>query len=187
MKIYTKKGDNGTTRLVDGSCVEKSNPRVGVYGTVDELNSFVGLLRSELALSKEHQQVRLQIDNLLSSVQHRLFDIGSLFATENKDILKKLKPIHEDEITPLEGSIDEMTATLEPLKNFILPTGHKLASLSHICRTICRRAEREGSLFKNDPDYSSSLIYLNRLSDYFFTLARHLNRSAQIEDVIWKN
>lgn len=188
MKIYTKTGDKGTTRLVDGLCVDKSDPRVESYGTVDELNSFVGLLRSELKLSSDLQsELTSTVDNELSQIQHQLFNIGSLLATKNIDILKKLKQVHEVDIGVLEKAIDRMTDQLPELKNFILPTGHKLSSLSHVCRTVCRRAERQVSLFKNDEAYFNTIIYLNRLSDYFFTLARFINLKAKVEDVLWKS
>lgn len=187
MKIYTKTGDKGTTRLVDGTCVDKSNPRVEAYGTVDELNSFLGLLRAEINLVADYKAQSAQWDLDLSEIQHRLFDIGSLFATENKEIVKKLKQLEERDIHFLERQIDILTASLPPLKNFILPAGHKAAALAHVCRTICRRAERQSSVFKNEDHYHQPLIYLNRLSDYLFTLARYLNWCAKVEDVIWKN
>lgn len=187
MKIYTKTGDKGTTRLVDGTCVDKSNPRVEAYGTVDELNSFLGLLRAEINLAADYKNHSKQWDQDLSEIQHRLFDIGSVFATENKEIVKKLKQLEEKDIRFLESQIDNLSAPLPPLKNFILPAGHKASALAHICRTVCRRAERQASVFKNEEHFQQPLIYLNRLSDYLFTLARYLNWCAKIEDVIWKS
>lgn len=187
MKIYTKTGDKGTTRLVDGSCVEKFNPRVEAYGTVDELNSAVGLLISFLG-QKNSADIVLLIKDDLVKIQHWLFNTGSLLATENPEVRTKLPQINETQIRFLENRMDQMTASLPVLKNFILPGGDLTSSQAHVCRTVCRRAERRAAEVilpalkeLDDP----VLVFLNRLSDYFFTLARHLNQLFENPEVIW--
>lgn len=191
MKIYTKTGDKGTTRLVDGSCVEKFNPRVEAYGSVDELNSFIGLTISNL---NSHANVSSlhKLESLLTRIQNELFNLGSLLATENPEVAKKLPTLSESHIVHLENTIDQYTSELPALKNFILPGGHLVASSLHICRTACRRAERRTvevqhlALQKGIDNLSPVVIYLNRLSDLFFTLARWVNVHTNHPEVIWK-
>lgn len=181
MKIYTKTGDKGSTRLVDGSCVEKFNPRVEAYGTVDELNSQLGVLR--------HHLVSLQlnpVNSVLEIIQNKLFVIGSLLATEKEEIFKKLDQITDKDVTFLEQQIDLLTADLPELKNFILPYGHIASCHAHICRTVCRRAERRSAeISVHDDKLSFCLVYLNRLSDYLFTLARTINLHTKTPEVLW--
>lgn len=202
MKIYTKTGDKGMTRLVDGSCVEKFNPRVEAYGCVDELNSQIGLLRSQIEvevaeIDKSTKKASLatsdlkNLDQALQTIQSELFNVGSLLATEKKEILIKMPQITEAEIIKLEKWIDSYSENLPELRNFILPGGHILASHLHLCRTFCRRSERRSSeIYLNDEstsaDYQNLLIYLNRLSDLFFILARWINFKAGTEETIWK-
>ena len=191
MKIYTKTGDKGTTRLVDGSCVEKFNPRVEAYGTADELNSYLGLIFSLLENTPENNQ-QLNISNtslrrLLFDIQNNMFIIGSLLATADAEVFKKLPQLDPDSTTQLEKMIDAMTAELEPLKNFILPTGHVLSSHLHIARTLCRRCERRSSeITMKEAHYEPVLIYLNRLSDFLFTAARFVNHRTNTQDILWK-
>lgn len=180
MKIYTKVGDKGTTRLVDGSCVEKHNPRVEAYGSVDELNSYLGVVISELKDMGVH----------LQKIQHHLFRIGSLVATNSdKDLnlFKSLPQIEEAHIQFLEKEIDTMTSELPVLKNFILPSGHPAVAHTHFARTLCRRAERRVSeVYATQPELLQNvLIYLNRLSDYLFTLARSIGLKTKSEEVKW--
>lgn len=184
MKIYTKTGDKGTTRLVDGSCVEKFNPRVEAYGCVDELNSFLGLTRSHLENFEELSELQMPLE----IVQSELFSVGSLLATAEAATFQKLSQIDESHIVRLEKWIDHFSETLPPLKNFILPSGHLLASHLHVCRTACRRAERRSSeIYKAEHHYQNVLIYLNRLSDLFFTWARWVNLKSDRKETLWKN
>ncbi len=183
MKIYTKTGDKGTTRLVDGSCVEKFNPRVEAYGSVDELNSQLGLIRSLLT---DHAHL-IQLNAKLESIQSELFSVGSLLATADEKVFKSLAQIDASHITNLENWIDQYTLELPKLKNFILPSGHVIASQLHICRTSCRRAERRSSeILSKELHYQNVLIYLNRLSDLLFTWARWVNLKSSVADTIWK-
>lgn len=182
-KIYTRTGDKGNTRLVDGSCVEKFNPRVEAYGTVDELNSSIGVARSTLTASA----ALLPLDPVLEKIQSELFNIGSLLATEKDDVFKMLTGITEAQIQFLEKQIDALTIELPELRNFILPAGHMVASLLHVSRTACRRAERRSAeIAMKDDRYSLTLQYLNRLSDYLFVAARWANLKMGFNEVLWK-
>lgn len=183
MKIYTKTGDKGTTRLVDGSCVEKHNPWVEAYGTVDELNSYLGIVISEGAKLKANVRD-------LEKIQHHLFRVGSLVAAgldDQKQVFNSLPQISLEHITFLEARIDQMTSELEPLKNFILPSGHVLVAHTHVARTLCRRAERRVSeVYVNNSDrLQNVLIYMNRLSDYLFTLARFYSLKTNSPEIKW--
>ncbi|MDG0817432.1 cob(I)yrinic acid a,c-diamide adenosyltransferase [Bdellovibrio svalbardensis] len=182
-KIYTRTGDKGTTRLVDGSCVEKFNPRVEAYGTVDELNSYLGVVRSSLS----DQNLFKSMDLVLEKIQNELFNIGSLLATEKDEVFKMLPAITEEQIQFLEHQIDELTQGLPELRNFILPAGHPVASHLHVARTCCRRSERRSAeIAVKDDRYALALQYLNRLSDYLFVAARWTNHATGIADVLWK-
>jgi cob(I)alamin adenosyltransferase len=173
-KIYTKTGDDGTTGLGDGSRVAKDSLRVEAYGTVDELNSFVGLLRAELADDHTMQP-------LLSRIQHELFDLGGELCIPNFILIK------EESIARLEQAIDAMNENLPPLKDFILPAGGKAASTCHIARSVCRRAERRVlSLSQAETISLLGLKYLNRLSDYLFVAARVLAREHGGTEVLWQ-
>ena len=185
MKIYTKTGDNGTTRLVDGSCVEKFNPRVEAYGSVDELNSVLGVVRS--LLSEKNNPKLSPIDAKLEKIQNHLFNVGSLLATEKKEVFQTLPQVTAAHIQTLETWIDDATAELLPLKNFILPSGSLIASQLHVGRTFCRRAERRSAeIFVRSNHYQNVLIYLNRLSDLLFTWARWTNYKLDIAETLWK-
>lgn len=181
MKIYTKTGDNGTTRLVDGSCVDKFNPRVEAYGTVDELNSYLGLLKNDLydlSLNSAHL--------VIHKIQHKLFVIGSLLATEKADVFDSLPQLTANDSHFLEKEIDLLTAELPILKNFILPAGHPASAKAHYARTLCRRAERRSAeITTKDSRLLPCLIFLNRLSDYLFTLARTINFETSTAEVLW--
>lgn len=181
--IYTRTGDKGTTRLVDGSCVEKFNPRVEAYGCVDELNSQVGMVRSHL----ETNANIISEDAFLERVQNLLFNTGSLLATQDEETFKHLPSITEVHVSELEKQIDLLSSELPTLKNFILPAGHLAASQAHIARTSCRRAERRSAeIAVADGRYALCLQYLNRLSDYFFVLARWINLKTQVPEKIWQ-
>lgn len=182
-KIYTKTGDQGTTRLVDGSCVEKFNPRVEAYGTVDELNSYLGIVRSSL---QNHITLN-DLDATLEKIQNELFNIGSLLATEKEEVFKMLPQIMASQIQFIESEIDRMTVCLPELRNFILPGGHPVSAHLHVARTICRRSERRSAeIAMKDDRYKETLQYLNRLSDYLFTAARWANIKSGGQDVLWK-
>ncbi|WP_413294284.1 cob(I)yrinic acid a,c-diamide adenosyltransferase [Bdellovibrio sp. HCB185ZH] len=182
-KIYTRTGDKGTTRLVDGSCVEKFNPRVEAYGTVDELNSYIGVCRSNLYA----YPTLLALDEILEKIQNELFNIGSLLATEKDEVFQMLPPITAEQIRVVELKIDELTAELPELRNFILPAGHIVASHLHVARTCCRRSERRSAeIAVKDERYSMCLQYLNRLSDFLFVAARWANLKMGQSEVLWK-
>jgi cob(I)alamin adenosyltransferase len=173
-KIYTRTGDDGTTGLGDGSRTPKDSLRVEAYGTVDELNSFVGLLRAELAAGHPAQ-------TLLSRIQHELFDLGGELCIPGYSLIK------EESIDRLEAGIDTLNADLPPLKDFILPGGSKAAGLTHVARAVCRRAERRvQSLSREETLSPLGLKYLNRLSDYLFVLARVLARENGGSEVLWQ-
>ncbi len=175
--IYTKTGDKGETALFGGKRVLKSHLRVDAYGTVDELNAFIGLLCDALESAP--------VKTSLQQIQHRLFSIGAHLASD-PDKSPQAPDLTARDIQYLEDGIDEMEDHLPVLKNFILPGGHPVVSLCHVCRTVCRRAERlVVALHEQEPVDDRVLQYLNRLSDYFFVLARQLGQNAGAAEVIW--
>lgn len=180
MKIYTKTGDDGSTGLFGGQRVPKHDPRVSAYGTVDELNSVIGM-----AISAGGDD---ELCRLLRARQNELFTLGAMLASGDG---KSGDSIQESHITPLEGEIDRLDTELAPLRNFILPGGCELASRLHLARTVCRRAEREVSGLraartKDAPRLAPAVKYLNRLSDWLFTVARAANKRAGVDDIPWK-
>jgi len=179
MKIYTKTGDKGKTSLLGGTRVLKSNERIDAYGTIDELNSFLGLV-SDLDPIKERVI-------LIRNIQSRLFTIGSSLAAETARA-KDFKPdLEEGDIITLEKAIDEMNESLPTMRNFIIPGGHQLVSSSHIARTICRRAERLIIRLSESTEIEEIIIrYLNRLSDYLFVLARKQGHDLNIDEIPWR-
>ncbi len=179
MKIYTKTGDKGQTSLIGGTRVPKHHIRIEAYGTVDELNSWVGLLRDTVndAPAKE----------LLTEIQDRLFTIGSLLASDPEKSKMKLPELHPDDVTRLEKEIDAIDKIVPPMKSFVLPGGHPIVSHCHITRCICRRAERHTiHLSESHPVADIIVQYLNRLSDYLFMLARKLSHDLGAEEIPWK-
>lgn len=179
MKIYTRKGDGGKTRLFGGTEVSKHDIRTEAYGTVDELNSFVGMLRNADNSS--------ELNSVIESIQNRLFTIGSHLASDPSKANLSVPEIKETDILFLEKEIDRMEEGLPPLKNFILTGGHSLVSWCHIARTVCRRAERRVvELNEKQAVGETVLKYLNRLSDYFFVLARHIGKNQNIAETPWK-
>lgn len=180
MKIYTGFGDKGSTALFGGNIVKKNHVRVEVYGTLDELNSLIGLLRAK---NKNEE-----LDHILFRIQNEIFVISSEIAAPDEDKRSKFSDeIDEKHIAQLESEIDNYSDQLEPLKNFILPGGSEDASIAHLARTVCRRAERILVSLNDDLTVRSVvLVYLNRLSDLFFVLARYLNKLNNIDDVGWK-
>jgi len=180
MKIYTKTGDTGETGLIGGKRVSKDHVRVDAYGEVDELNSVVGLARAEATAGDS-------FDQALERIQCLLFELGSELATPQKD--RQLSSgIQPEDTAWLEGEIDKADDELEPLKNFILPGGTRLSSYLHLARSVCRRAERRCvELRHQEPDIEEvALVWLNRLSDYFFVVARLANQRQGVSDVAWK-
>ncbi len=178
MKIYTKTGDEGFTSLYTGKRVPKFHDRVECYGTIDEFNSFVGLLRD--------QEIDAPHKNFLTQIQHQLFEIGSYLATDDPQKATTLLHLDATIITAIEKEIDAMNDVLPPMTHFVLPGGHPTVSYCHICRTICRRAERLLVSFNHHTPISNEVLqYLNRLSDYFFVLARFLTSELQIEEIKW--
>lgn len=185
-KVYTRGGDKGQTSLVGGKRVLKSDTRLEAYGTVDELNSVIGLLiceiRSELPASEA-----VKIRPLLDRIQFELFNVGSRLACEDEALLKKMPVVSEARITELEAKMDEYSAELKRLTHFILPGGSRSASTAHLARTVARRAERATAVLgESHPTEEILLRYLNRLSDYFFVLARHCNFVCKVDEPIWQ-
>ena len=184
-KIYTKTGDKGETGLVGGRRIRKSAPRVEAYGTVDELNSWIGLLRAELPAAAADQEA------LLASIQHRLFSCSSYLATPDdaREQYHITLGISEEHVRALEEMIDRLDEVLPPFKFFILPAGSRAASVAHLARTVARRTERAVYRFlESDPEATVDpllLQYLNRLSDYLFSAARLLLRAEGKEEVRW--
>ena len=181
MKIYTKTGDKGKTSLIGGTKVFKSDLRIESYGTVDELNSYIGLCLDHL---KSHS-----INNVLSEIQDRLFTIGSALACDpDKETKLKIPDLHEADVALLEKEIDKMNEVLAVMKSFILPGGHVAVSALHIARCVCRRAERCCvRMQKKELEVEPLIIkYLNRLSDYLFVLARFAAHELKIEEIPWK-
>ncbi|HRH38146.1 MAG TPA: cob(I)yrinic acid a,c-diamide adenosyltransferase [Flavobacteriales bacterium] len=179
MRIYTRTGDKGETGLLGGKRVPKDDLRIETYGTVDELNSHLGALR-DLAAPHHH--------DLLISIQEQLFSIGSRLASQNEEEAGKFKvpSITEEHILALERAMDRMDAELEPMRNFILPGGHIASSQAHVCRTVCRRAERRAVQLARENELDPVLIrYLNRLSDLLFVMARHLAKLNGVPDTPW--
>jgi cob(I)alamin adenosyltransferase len=179
-RIYTKTGDQGTTSLIGGTKVPKNDIRIETYGTVDELNSWIGLIRDLLTDST--------LTTELKEIQDRLFTIGSSLATDaEKEPKMKLPDLHEEDINFLEKRIDDMTAALPPMKSFILPGGHPTVSNIHIVRCVCRRAERLAVNMQQHELFIDEKVirYLNRLSDYLFTLARYAGQQLGAEEIKW--
>jgi len=174
MKIYTKTGDKGETSLLGGTRVSKAHAKLEAYGTIDELNSTLGVIA---AGNKKHQQK-------VQNIQHLLFNIGSLLAVE-REVSFDLPTISEDDIVWLEQEMDAMNEHLPVLKNFILPGGSVLSAQTHISRCVCRRAERRVVALQ-DAKYTLVIQYLNRLSDYLFVLSRDILHQEGVEEVIWQ-
>lgn len=185
MKIYTKTGDEGTTALFGGTRVPKHHIRIQSYGTIDELNSWLGLLRDQ-DIAKEYQE-------LLMKIQENLFTVGAILATDPEKALLKsgkerlnIPKINSADVTLLENEMDKMDKSLPAMTHFVLPGGHQTVSYCHIARTVCRRAERMACLLhENQPFEATVLSYLNRLSDYLFVLSRKLSHDLKANEIKW--
>lgn len=181
IKIYTKTGDKGKTSLIGGTKVPKSHIRIDSYGTVDELNSFIGFLNDQF--------IDEESNKALKEIQDRLFTMGSSLACDpDKEPMMKIPDLKEDDITFLEKEIDRMNEVLPGMKNFILPGGHVAVSTAHVARCVCRRAERICVNMQEQEIFVDAIVikYLNRLSDHLFVLARYIGHLLNVEEVAWK-
>lgn len=179
MKIYTKTGDGGTTALLGGRRVSKADIRIEAYGTVDELNAYVGLLRD--------QEINRSRAAFLKKIQEILFVIGATLATSPGKNKVKKPDIYPEDVQLLEEEIDRMDHQLEPLRKFVLPGGHQVVSYCHLGRTVCRRAERRVVSLQGEEEVDENIIqYLNRLSDYFFVLGRLIAKELNVVEVTWE-
>lgn len=183
MKIYTKRGDQGQTTLVNGSPISKSDLRLNTYGTVDELNSHLGLLTSMLTNEAKLKDLNQQI----LEIQNWLFNLGSQLACDDQKMAAQLPSLNQEPISFLENWMDQWDSELPVLKNFILPGGHLASAQAQVCRTVARRAERLCVELSQQTELKfPAVIFLNRLSDYFFVAARLINHRLGIESLIWK-
>lgn len=182
MKIYTKTGDQGNTSLFDGARVPKHHQRIEAYGTLDELNAYIGLLMSQ-GIAQEYKKQ-------LGAIQNELFILGAQLANPQEESAtksRKTPTIQANHIAALETAIDQMNDVLPPMTHFILPGGHTIVSYCHIARTVCRRGERRVTLLAENHAVPAEVIqYLNRLSDYLFVLARKLTFDLGIEEIKWE-
>lgn len=178
MKLYTKTGDRGMTSLIGGKRVPKYNKRIEAYGTVDELISYIGLLRDYEESERYHE--------MLISIQDHLMVCASMLAADCEDCMDKLPSVKKEDIAFLENNIDRMEEDLPPLKSFILPGGHPLVSFSHIARNVCRRAERAVLTVAQEVEVDKYVLqYLNRLSDFLFVFARKLSWDMHVKEIPW--
>lgn len=180
-KIYTKTGDQGKTSLIGGTKVPKSHVRIESYGTVDELNSYIGWVADQIADTNSKAT--------LKEIQDRLFTIGSSLACDpDKEPLMKIPDLLDSDVQFLEQEIDRMNESLPPMKFFILPGGHPAISTAHVARCVCRRAERICVLMKEEGMFIEPLViqYINRLSDYLFVLARYIGFLLEVAEIPWK-
>lgn len=192
-KVYTRTGDKGTTSLFGGARVVKDDPRLEAYGTLDELNSVIGVLVADIEIEKWSGSVAIEANRIVAEllkIQESIFVLGSHLATEDESVRSKLPNLKIDSITALETAMDRMSVDLAPLKHFILPGGTRPAANAHIARTVARRAER--AIVKllpataDSPEWLATVVqHVNRLNDYFFVLARHLNRLAGKTEPVW--
>jgi cob(I)alamin adenosyltransferase len=179
MKIYTKTGDKGETSLIGGTRVPKHHIRIESYGTVDELNSWIGLIND--------QDIAQESKTILSEIQDRLFTIGSSLASDPEKSKMKIPDLHASDIELLENQIDKMNEVLPEMRHFILPGGHTSISYCHLARCVCRRAERN-VIHLHETEYVNEMVivYLNRLSDYLFVLARFIGHQLNVNEIAWK-
>ena len=186
-RVYTRTGDKGNTALVGGKRVPKDSPRIEAYGTIDELNSIIGLARAFNADKLDQGEAHRYLDEVLAKIQDELFDLGSELATPEEAVYEGMYRIGENEVKRIEETIDHCQKDLTPLKSFVLPGGGKVGSFLHQCRTVCRRAEREILRFSRaEPTSDWPLKYVNRLSDLFFVLARWTAKQMGEEEVLWQ-
>lgn len=181
-RIYTKTGDKGETGLVGGQRVSKDAQRIEVFGTVDELNAFVGLVR----ISARDNRLD-ELEAICERVQHELFNLGSVLATLPEDLHPNQPRVNQETISQLERDIDHYNAALPALRSFVLPGGSRLCAELHVCRTVCRRAERELVTLSHEEEVPrEALLYLNRLSDAFFVWSRWVNQALGLDEALWQ-
>jgi len=186
-RVYTRTGDKGDTALVGGKRVPKDSPRIDAYGTIDELNSIVGLARVFNEESLDAGEAHQFLDGVLCRIQDELFDIGSELATPPEFFQEGMFRVSEEEITRLEKLMDECQEDLETLKSFILPGGGRIGAYLHQCRTVCRRAEREILRLSRTEEINDCVIkYVNRLSDLFFVLSRWIAKQTGAAEYLWQ-
>jgi cob(I)alamin adenosyltransferase len=186
-RIYTKRGDKGETSLAGGQRVHKDSPRIEAYGTVDELNAFVGLAVTTCDEMLDRHLELGRLHEILRRVQHELFNLGSILATLPQDVHPRQARITHAEITQLEHEIDEMNESLPPLRSFVLPGGTRLNAELHVTRTVCRRAERLlTALARVEPIPEETIRYLNRLSDAMFVWSRWVNHTTGAPEILWQ-
>ena len=186
-RIYTRTGDGGETALASGERVPKDAPRIECYGTVDELNSFVGLARQSCEALSAKAPGLAELSEILLRIQHELFNLGSVLATSPEKLMPRQPRIAEAEIAQLEREIDRGAALVPPLRSFVLPGGSRLNAELHICRTVCRRAERLAVALVRDGSVDAlSVRYLNRLSDALFVFSRWANVLLDVPDTLWQ-
>lgn len=186
-KIYTRTGDTGQTSLAGGQRIAKDGRRIDAYGTVDELNAFLGAARATAEKSAGQQPGLSALCPILKRVQHELFNLGSILATLPEDVHPRQARITEAEIVRLEQEIDEANIQLPVLRSFVLPGATRLDAELHICRTVCRRAERRlVALSREEPVPAEAVQYLNRLSDAFFVWSRWVNAKMQTAETLWE-
>ena len=185
-RVYTRKGDGGTTQLVSGDVVSKRHPRIAAYGTVDELNAHVGAARVCLSELHEKSDSIVTLDKSLYRIQHELFNLGSLLATPRESVGKTQAQVQAEDVSRLEKEIDRANEKLEPLRSFVLPGGTSLNTALHLCRTVCRRAEQLCcALFEEGEIDEVAMAYLNRLSDAFFVWSRLVLLEEGVDEVLW--
>jgi cob(I)alamin adenosyltransferase len=182
-RVYTRRGDSGETALVGGQRIAKDHIRIEAYGTIDELNSFIGIARESVAESLRNTDVLVSLGEILLRVQHELFNAGSILATLPEDVHPRQARITAAESTQLEREIDEMNEVLPPLRSFVLPGGCRLNAELHVCRTVCRRAERICVTLGADAEV---IRYLNRLSDAMFVWSRWASHQLGVAETLWE-
>ncbi|HKA34015.1 MAG TPA: cob(I)yrinic acid a,c-diamide adenosyltransferase [Candidatus Binatia bacterium] len=186
-RVYTRTGDSGETALVGGRRVPKDSPRIEAYGTIDELNSIIGLARAFNDERSRNAKARRFLDEVLAKIQDELFDLGSELATPPDAEYSGMFHIGDAEVKRLEATMDRCQKELEPLKSFVLPGGGKVGAFLHQCRTVCRRAERDLlRLSRAEPVSEWAIKYVNRLSDLFFVLSRWAAKQAGKRETLWK-
>ncbi|HYT58302.1 MAG TPA: cob(I)yrinic acid a,c-diamide adenosyltransferase [Verrucomicrobiae bacterium] len=186
-KVYTRAGDKGETSLVGGKRVPKDSARIEAYGTIDELNSIVGLARVFNEESLDAGDAHQFLNGVLCQIQDELFDLGSELATPPEFFIEGMYRVGKDEIERIEKLIDKCQADLEPLKSFILPGGGRIGAYLHQCRTVCRRAEREILEFSRTEEINAAVLkYVNRLSDLFFVLSRWVAKQTGEPEYLWQ-
>ena len=186
-RVYTRRGDGGDTSLAGGQRVPKDSPRLNAYGTVDELNAFVGVARAAIVEAGGAATPLAPLERILLRVQHELFNLGSLLATLPEDLHPRQPRITAAEVTRLEEEMDRLNQDLGPLRSFVLPGGNRIDAELHVCRTVCRRAEREVvALARGEEVPPEAVRYLNRLGDAMFVWARWACRMTGASETLWE-